>query len=449
VVTSAKDDNAPVPDPRPLARRPLLLAGAGLAVLAVAALAVVLLARGGGHEPAPPPAAVEPLAFMPAGAQAVLDLDTSVPAVAIAAAELIPRLSGATLTDAQIQPLVGGRIAVALRGGRLWLAAASRAAPPRPSAGAAAGRRAGTVVVAPSAGELRTALAVTPAAVRSARAAFDRRFAGLPSGSARVAFDARTLLRRQAAPLADTIWGRSLRDGAAVLVQRGSRLALPFRVHADATGVTAAALPFASGAGAPPAQGAGPIVAATRAPAQTLGFLRSAGLLPALDILDRVPGFLKPDLAKLGPRATIVTADGSAFTIRIEPPDAGDWATKLGRMDALSGLIRVTGLADVRIDKAADGAYTIEQNGTLAARVGVYGRTVVISTDAAADLRAAAAAPATPAPAGAAGALTLRLRASLFGALLPSLIRGHVGDVSGWARAAPDGLRGEIGVPIR
>ena len=162
--------------------------------------------------------------------------------------------------------------------------------------------------------------------------------------------------------IANTTWGRSLRDGAAVMVVRGDRVALPFKLTGDP--VTPESLPIATGTQAPSTHGSAPIVAATRSPAQTLGFLRDAGLLPALDVLSRAPSFLKPNLDDLGPDATLTTADAKVFTVRLTPPDPSDWATKLDRLDALSGLIRFAGLANVRIDKR-DGVYTIEQDGEL------------------------------------------------------------------------------------
>jgi hypothetical protein len=234
-----------------------------------------------------------------------------------------------------------------------------------------------------------------------------------------------------------------------VLVVRGDRVVLPFRVKADPAALKPSDLPVTPGRGAPRTRGNGPVVAATRSPAQTLAFLRAAGLLPALDLLGRAPGFLRPDLSNLGPDATLTTADARAFTVLLTPPDPGDWSTKLARLDALSGLIRFAGLADVRIDRQPDGAYSIRQGGALAARAGVYGRAVVLSTDPRADLRAAARAPATPPPPGAAGALTLRLSPSVLAALLPVLVRRHVGDVTGWARTALAGVEGELGVRVR
>jgi len=434
-------------------RRALVIAAPLLAVVAALALLVLLLGRDGESERSPrprAPVAVEPLAFMPAGASAVLDFDTREASAGLAAIGLIPKLPGAALDAEQVQRLTGGRIAVAFSsGGRVWVAAQSRAAPPRPSGEAVATTRGGTVVVAPSAPALRASLAGAAAAAGGARAEFDRRFAGLPASSARVAFDPRALLAARSPAVARTAWGRSLRAGAAVLIVRGDRVVVAYDVSADPTGLPPSSLPIAPGAGAPRASGRGPVVAAVRSPAQTLSFLRSAGLFGALDVLDRAPGFLRPDLSDLGPQATIVASGQRTLTVRTTPPDPGDWSTKLRRLDALSGLIRFAGLADVRIDREADGAYSIESNGAPAGRVGVYGPVVVFSTDPRADLSAAARAPVVAPVPGAAGALTLRLAPSLFGALLPVIARGHVADVTGWARAEPASLRGELAVQVR
>jgi hypothetical protein len=417
-------------------RRGLVAAGAVL--LVVVGVLVVLLLRGGDESTTPRPSAprgIEPLAFMPPDADVVLDLDTGAPTVAIAAAALVPRLPGATLSGDQLRPLLGGRMAIALDGGRMWLAAITRAPPPRVPG---ARKRGGTVVVGPT----------LPAPRPGARAEFDRRFTGLPASGARVAFDARALLASRRPDVAATPWGRSLRGGAAVLALRGDRVLLPFQIAADPAGVKPSDLPVVPDRVPPVMRGSGPIVAAVRSPAQTLAFLGSAGLLPALDVLDRAPGFLRPNLSDLGPEATITTPDARVFTVRTTPPDPSDWSAKLGRLDALAELLRFTGIANVRIDRRRDGAYAIEQDGKLAGRVGVYGPVVVFSTDPRADLAAAARAPATPTPPGAAGALTLRLAPALFGAVLPALARDHLGDVTGWARFAPAGVRGELGVAV-
>ena len=413
-----------------MTRRAALVVAA--VVVVVAGVVAFVLLRGD-EKPAPPkaPPADEPLAFMPADADVVFDLDTDVPAIAVAAAELVPKLPGATVTAEQLRPLVGGRMAVATKDGKLWLAAVTSApAPP------GATKRGGTVIVVPG----------SVVQTQGARAAFDRRLAGLPRGPARVAFEPRRLIATRSPEVASTTWGKALRDGAASLTIAGDRIALPFRLTSDP--VKPEDLPIAAGTQAPSTHGSAPIVAATRSPAQSLRFLRDAGLLPALDVLSRAPGFLKPNLDDLGPEGTITTADAKVFTVRLEPPDPGDWATKLDRLDALSGLIRFTGLANVKIDKR-DGVYTIEQDGKLAARVAVYGRVVMLSTDPQANLATAANAPAQPPPANARGALTLDLSTTLFGPLLPALVRDHVGNVTGWARAESTRTTGELSVKVR
>src|SRR3954469_15347220 len=188
-----------------------------LAALVLVGIAAFLLLRGDDKPTAPKaPTAIEPLAFMPADADVLFDLDTAVPAIAVAAAELVPRLPGATVTAEQVWPLVGGRMAVAVKDRKLWLAAVTSApAPP------GATKRGGTVVVVPG------PITQTP----GARAAFDRPPAGLPDSPARVAFDPRTLLATRSPEIANTAWGRALRDGAAALTIEGDRIAPPLRLR--------------------------------------------------------------------------------------------------------------------------------------------------------------------------------------------------------------------------
>jgi hypothetical protein len=434
-------------------RAPLL--AAALALLA-GVLAVVLLLRGGDGDgdKAKPAVRADPLAYLPAGtADVVLDLDTREPLVGLAVEQLAPRATDGAVTAEQVHELVGGRAAVALDGGQAWLAFATDAPAPRPAKGAAAAARDGVVVVAPSAADLKASLdRATAPASRYARVTFDKRFAGLPRhAGARVAFDGRTLLSQRSPQIANTPWGRSLRDGAAVLATSGAELRVPFKVTADPVGLKPADLPLATGAQPPQARGDAPLTLGIRDPAQTLAFARRAGLLTELDLLDQLPGFLKPDLGDLGPNGTVTSSSldlEGHLTARFEPRDPGDWSTKLGRIDTLAGIVGNAVPGDLKIDKRG-GAYTFTQNGKLVARAGVYGRALVLSNDPAADLRAAAAAPAAPTPPGAAGALTARLRSSVLATQIPALIRARVGDVTAWARAELTGVTGELRLALR
>jgi hypothetical protein len=424
---------------------------AAAVVLVVGVVALVVLLRGGGDDGGSASTRTEPLAYLPAGGDVVFDLDTRAPLVGLAVEQLASRLNGGALSAGQVRPLLGGRAVIGLSGERAWLVFATDAPAPRVGNGAAAAKRDGVVVVAPSRADLDASLqAAAKPAARYSRATFDKRFAGLPAGaSVRVVFDPRKLLASRAPQLAGTRWARSLRDGAAVLTPKGTRLQMPFRITADPIGLNPDDLPIATGAQPPVARGSGPLVVGLRDPAQTLDFARDAGVLPELGLVDQLPGFLKPNLDDLGPNGTVTTPslDLDHLTLRAEPRNPGDWSSKLGRLDALSGIAKRAGI-DIDIDHH-DGAYDISQDGKLVARAGVFGRALMLSNDPTRDLRTAAAAPVSPAPPGAAGGLTLRAQATTLIGELPALISARLGDITGWARAELTGVTGELDLGLR
>ena len=144
-------------DMRHKTRRRALVIAAPLLVVVAALLLLLVLGGDDRDERAPrprpsAPAGLEPLAFMPAGASAVLDFDTTQAPGSFAAIGLIPELPGSPLDAGQVQRLTGGRIAVALAGERVWIAAQTRAAPPRPPRELPHGGRAGPSPVAARAG---------------------------------------------------------------------------------------------------------------------------------------------------------------------------------------------------------------------------------------------------------------------------------------------------------
>jgi hypothetical protein len=221
---------------------------------------------------------------------------------------------------------------------------------------------------------------------------------------------------------------------------------VPFLVHADPAGILPGDLPIAPGATAPTTHGQAPVVIGLRDPARSVAFARASGLVPALALVDRLPGFLRPNLDDLGTEGTLTLPRLSPerMTLRAEPRNPGDWASKLGRLDALSGIASpVVGL-DVQ---ERDGVYTLLEDGRVIVRAAVFGRVLMLSTDPAADLRKAAAASATPPPPGAAGGLTLRATAAALGPAVPALLRS--GTVTGWARAEPSGVSGELRPALR
>jgi hypothetical protein len=407
-----------------LRRRAPLLA-ATLALVVVAAAVAFLLLRGG-EERKPRAPGADPIAYVPAErADLALDLDTRDALVVLAAQRLIPRLS--SLTPAQVTPLLGGRVAVATTPEGSYLAF-STDAPPPPGGRRALGR---IVVVAP--GPTRP--------VPGARRRFDGRFAGLPPAEGvRAAFRPQSLLEPG---VAGTRWGRSLRDGAAVVA---GDLRLPFRVRADPAGILPADLPIAPGATAPATHGQAPVVIGLRDPARSVAFARDSGLVPELAVVGRLPGFLRPDLGDLGTDGTITLPRlrPERLTLRAEPRDPGDWASKLGRLEALSRI--ASPVVGLEVEER-DGVYTLTENGRVIVRAAVFGRVLMLSTDPAADLRKAAAAPATPPAPGAAGGLTLRATAAALGPGVPALLRS--GSVTGWARAEPSGVSGELRPALR
>ncbi len=424
-------------------RRIALIAAAAVAVL----VAVMLLMRGGGDDPAPRVAAGDPLAFVPADADLVLDVDLAVPLVAVG----FEQLAGPGFERVPVR----GRAAIALRGAQRWIvvgtadpaALAARVRKQRPRA--AVGVKGGAVMLAPD----RTALDTALAGRGLGRRAFEQRLAALPRrAGARVAFRPRPLLARFSAGLARTRWARALRDGAAALVVRGATVTVPFRI--SGAPVAARDLPIASGARTPRPRGSAPVVVGLRDPAQTMRFAREAGLFPELDLVDRLPGFLRPDIERLGANGTLTTTGDGSVTIRTQPRDPRDWTRKLDRLDALSGLARTLGIADVRIDRRGD-AYRIDEGGRFAFRVGVFGDTLMLSTSQTADLRAASRAPGPAPPPGAAGALT----ATIAPDFLLGLIGRRVGieiprdvvqlsPLTGWLRAEPTLTRGEVRITL-
>jgi hypothetical protein len=478
----------------PVGRR--IAAFVAVAVVAFAVLAIVL-ARGGSKDdttPAPrSDSRAEALAYAPGNAPAVIGVDTGSAGASLILGALVPRVSGGALTANDVSPLLGNEAVVALLDPRTGRSQISMVAKDPDALRALARRlkrtgsyRQATLYAAPSGaaiaikGETILAASDEPTVRRAldTRAngrghltppQFDRRLAGLSTtADVRTVFDPKRVIVAQRIPgLRNTRWGRSLTNGAAVLTEGGTGLVLPFALQTDATRINDNDLPFATGPQAPQIRGRAPLLIGVRDVARLIAFLRKADpqRLGGLDTFQNgVPSFLRVDINGrfngLTNEGTISSADGLAhFAARTDPPDPNDWRQPLQRLSTLSGVLQRLGIDNIKLSDEGPSAYRLDVDGKLAARVGIFGRTLVFTDDAKTNLRGTATAPAAPTPPGARGGLTLRLRATegrrllsnLFG--LPtggaSAILDRLGDLTGWARAATDGVRGELQLGLR
>jgi len=467
-----------------------------VAVVAIAVLAVVLLRGNSGKQettPATPgDTRAEALAFAPRAAPAIIGVDTGSPGASLVLGALVPRVSGGALTANDISPLLGNEAVVALldpRTGRSQLSMVVKDADAlralarrltrsgayrgatlyRGPSGAAIAIRGASLLAASDEPTVRRALDTqTDDNAHLTPAQFDRRLAGLsPTADVRTVFDPKRVVVAQRLPgVLNTRWGRSLTNGAAVLSEGGTGLRLPFVLQTDPRRINDRDLPFGTGVQPPTIRGRAPLLIGVRDLARLIAFLRKADpqRLGGLDSFQNgLPSFLRVNvnglLGGLTNEGTISSPDGLAhFAARTEPPNPNDWRQPLERLSTLSGVLQQLGIDNIKLNDEGPNAYRLDVDGKLVARVGIFGPTLVFTDDARTNLRATATAPAAPTPPGARGGLTLRMQASegrrllsdLFG--LPSgagAILDRVGDLTGWARAATDGVRGELQLGVR
>lgn len=470
-----------------------------LVVVLVAVVVVTVVLVRGGHKTSRPPATqgqnarAEALAYVPAGSPAVIGVNTGSSAASLLLGALVPRVSGGALTANDLSPLLGNEAAVALldpRSGRGQIsmvakdadalrALARRLKPdgsyrgaqlyagPQGSAVAIKGQ---TVVAASDQPTVRRALdtGAGPSAGHLTPAQFDRRLAGLsPTAGIRAIFDPKRAAIRQFIPgVLNTRWGRSLTNGAAELAEGGPGIVVPFALQTDARRINDGDLPFGPGAQPPTIRGKAPLLLGVRNVGQLIAFLRRVdpNRFGGLDTLQRqLPSFLRVNvdglLNGLTGEGTISSVDRLAhFALRTNPPDPNAWRQPLQRLTTLSGVLQQLGIDNVKLNEEGSNGYRLEVDRQLAARVALFGPTLVLTDAGSTNLRATATAPPAPTPPGARGGLTLRMTASegrrllstLFG--LPagaSAILDRLGDLTGWARAATDGVRGELQLGLR
>jgi hypothetical protein len=466
-------------------------------VLIIAAFAIVLT-RGGSNDkggsgtaPSGDPRA-EALAFVPPNTPAVIGVDTDSPSASLLLGALVPRVSGGALTANDISPLLGNEAVVALldpRSGRGQLSmvakdpdalrALARRLKPNGNykgaqlyagpQGSAVAVKGSTLLAASDDPTVRRALDTQATKTgRMTPAQFDRRLAGLPpTADVRAIFDPKRAVVRDSLPgVLNTRWGRSLTNGAAELTEGGTGIRVPFALQTDASRINDLDLPFGTGAQPPTIRGNGPLLIGVRDVARLIAFLRRVDpeRFGGLDTLQRqLPSFLRVDvnglLNGLRDEGTISSADRlQHFAVRTNPPDPNAWREPLQRLTTLSGVLQGLGIDNVKLNEEGPNGYRLEVDKKLAARVALFGPTLVLTDAANVNLRSTATAPPAPTPPGARGGLTLRMTASEGRRLLSSLfglpasagaILDRLGDLTGWARAARDSVRGELQLGLR
>src|SRR4051812_6599670 len=403
----------------------------GVAVVAFAALAFVLARNASKDDPTPTRQGntrAEALAYAPRASPALIGVDTGSPEASLVLGALISRVSGGGLSANDISPLLGNEAVVALldpRTGRAQLSMvakdpdALRALARRLKRtggykgatlysgpqGAAVAIKQDTLLAASDEPTIRRALDThANAQAHLTPPEFDRRLAGLPTtADVRTVFDPKRIVVAQRLPgVLNTRWGRSLTNGAAVLEEGGTGLRLPFALQTDASRINDQDLPFATGPQPPTMLGDAPLLLAVRDLGQLVAFLRKVDpeRLGNLDSFqNELPSFLRVNvnglLDGLTNDGTIASDDALAhFAARTAPPDPSDWTTPLDRLSTLSGVLQRLGIDNVKLSEEGANAYRLEVDQELAARVGVFGPTLVITDDAETDLRATATAPA-------------------------------------------------------
>jgi hypothetical protein len=475
-------------------RRALAVGAAVVAALAV--LAVALLRTGGEGDKRPPAersdARAEALTYAPRDAPALIGVNTASPGASLVLGALVARVTGGALTASDISPLLGNEAVVAVLDPRTQRSQLSMVAKdpdalralarrlrksgsyrgaqlyagPR---GAAVAIRRDTLIAASDEPTVRRALDTSAGATAHLTPSdFDRRLAGLSNaGEVQVVFDPKRAVVAARLPGAlRTRWGRSLTNGAAVLQDGAPGLRLPFVLQTDASRITDKDLPFATGPDPPQIDGRAPLLIGVRDLGRLIAFVRRADQqrLGGLDSLESgLPAFLRVDvtglLDGLTNEGTISSDDDlDHFAARTVPPDPQAWRAPLERLSTLSGVLQRLGIDNVKLDREGGAGYRLTVDGELSARVGLFGRTLVLTDGPATDLRATATAPPAPTPPGAAGGLTLRLQATEARSLLADIFGlpgsagpflDRLGDLTGWARAERDAVRGELRLALR
>jgi hypothetical protein len=328
------------------------------------------------------------------------------------------------------------------------------------------GRREADLVLGGDAEAVKRAFATRDGGGGLTKATFDARMGPLANAPAliRAAGQARPIIAARATGVP---WVDALRQGALTVAIEKPGVRVRVHLGTDPAKVTDEQLPLAPGAEAPkPAPGGRGIDAAVRNPAQTIRVLDAAkdgldlpfldGVKSALDTLDSVKGPLKTFggidvdqiVGQLTGTLTVTPERGNTIAVRAEMTSGDDLRSALDRIVAVPDF--ALNLAGVGLNVKRDGdAYTITDKGKAIMKLAVLDKTLVITNDMTASLKAIADRKPRPAKEPQGGALSFHLggqalQDELVRRLhLPDLARlvlGGFGDLDGAARAERGGV---------
>jgi Protein of unknown function (DUF3352) len=321
-----------------------------------------------------------------------------------------------------------------------------------------------TVVLAPSAAQLKAALDRHANGGGMSSSQYSKAFSGLPANGLLKVFGnlSAVLSGPKAAQARQIPWVAALHGYATTVTASSSGLSFNYRLDTSGSSLTDAQLPFAPGSTPPSFAGTAPITFAVHNPAQIATFFEQAAQLTS-------PGsfgtFLKRQAAIRKRTGTDLTSLLKLFTGDLII--ASDTKTTIGRAQvsdpaaARSTLAKLTSAPagvfgkGTRVARAGDFYAVTNANGSTVL-IGVVGNEVVIGKASPAALRAFAATPATPA-ADAHGSVAFRialvdllrlsLRQSLPSTIAPIL--NSLGDITGWLASSTSGVTGSATLAVK
>jgi Protein of unknown function (DUF3352) len=321
-----------------------------------------------------------------------------------------------------------------------------------------------TVLLAPSVGDVDTALDRHAQGGGLSESDYTRAFTGLPSGGVvRLSGNLTTVLSQPSAANARQIpWVAAFRGYAATVSASSSGLTFNYRLDTTGASLTSSQLPFAPGTTAPALAGNLPITVGIHDPAQIATFIESAAqttspggygkFLRDQAAIRRKTGADLNDIVKLMTGDLIIGSDTKATMARAQVSDPAAARAALAKLMSAPRAVFGPG---TRVHKGT-GGYAVTNAGGSTIFIGVAGNELVVGKATLAQLREFATAP-TAAAAGAQGTVAFRV------ALVPLLhlalrqtvpsqvqqILSSLGDITGWLASSPSGVTGSATLAVK